>query len=102
MQERREIGRISLPNSRYNINDHSSTSVNGQRLREAQIIFGTPKLEYPYADFDSQEYQDFDSIDPPPKSFILSNKWNGFVISLQFLIKGQISSSISIQIQMER
>eukprot|EP01116_Phalansterium_solitarium_P019118 TRINITY_DN524_c1_g1_i1.p1 TRINITY_DN524_c1_g1~~TRINITY_DN524_c1_g1_i1.p1 ORF type:complete len:534 (+),score=191.84 TRINITY_DN524_c1_g1_i1:195-1796(+) len=51
------------------------THVNDERLDQPTVIYGTPKLVYPYTDFDSLAYQDFSDIGCC--SFVLANKWNG-------------------------
>eukprot|EP01119_Soliformovum_irregulare_P000761 TRINITY_DN10559_c0_g1_i1.p1 TRINITY_DN10559_c0_g1~~TRINITY_DN10559_c0_g1_i1.p1 ORF type:complete len:536 (-),score=141.32 TRINITY_DN10559_c0_g1_i1:39-1610(-) len=51
------------------------THVNGKLLEEPQVIYGAPKLLYPYVGFDTDKYMDFTSKNP--KSYAISNKWNG-------------------------
>lgn len=49
------------------------THVNGIQMNP-QMIFGTPKLEYPYVDeSDNRQYKKFDKHD----SFAIADKWNG-------------------------
>jgi hypothetical protein len=54
--------------------------VDAVRVKEPQIIYGTPKLEYPYKDFDNNEYKDFSSLNGRCTSFLLANKWNGYEV----------------------
>lgn len=51
--------------------------VNGARMPTPLLIYGTPKLEYPYEDFETQEYKDFSKLNPPCATYIIANKWNG-------------------------
>lgn len=59
--------------------------VNDERLSEPQLIYGTPKLEYPYRNFESDEYADFDNrYNKSVKKFVIANKWNGYTCSLGY------------------
>jgi len=55
------------------------THVNGQKLRKDQIIFGTPKLAYPYtkAGYDTQTYKSMIRLEGKCASYLISTKWNG-------------------------
>jgi predicted kinase/predicted phosphohydrolase len=48
------------------------THVNGVQT-EPQLIYGTPKLLYPYTSPSSREWQDFNDTD----TYYVANKWNG-------------------------
>jgi hypothetical protein len=52
------------------------THVNGQKLASGELIYGTPKLEYPYKDNDDGTYKNLNSKGQCT-SFLLENKWNG-------------------------
>lgn len=61
------------------LNQKIDLVVNDQRLSEPQLIYGTPKLEYPYRNFENDEYADFDNrYNKEVKKFLIANKWNGF------------------------
>lgn len=52
------------------------TEVNGKRLAEPQLIYGTPKLAYPYRSTEATDYVDFASFSAAKMCFF-GNKWNG-------------------------
>jgi len=48
------------------------TSINQEKLAEPILIYGTPKLIYPYKDYD-----DYTFDVPPCDQYFLTTKWNG-------------------------
>eukprot|EP01080_Neovahlkampfia_damariscottae_P003008 gene3008-5018_t len=49
------------------------THINEEILEDFQLIYGTPKLSYPYQDFDNYEYKSFKGCE----NYYIMNKWNG-------------------------
>lgn len=52
------------------------TEVNNKRLATPLVIYGTPKLAYPYRSTEATEYVDFASF-ASAKACFFGNKWNG-------------------------
>jgi len=54
------------------------THINSKKLKNEQLIYGTPKLIYPYVDFDDYKIINFKGC----SKYYLMNKWNGMNILL--------------------
>jgi len=65
----------NFPSLAYTLSLH--IQVNDKPLKNNLLIYGTPKLAYPYIKGSSEVYKDF-SYEDECKSFLLTNKWDGY------------------------
>jgi tRNA uridine 5-carbamoylmethylation protein Kti12 len=57
------------------------THINQTKLKQLQFIHGTPKLHYPYSNYDTYDWKDFQPKNAKEEDkldkVVVSNKWNG-------------------------